>query len=499
MMWALVRAGFCAVLLVISAALAQEEPLRRAEELIKAGRPAEALPVLLQVHHSDPRSLRACQQLGLAYTVLQQFSNAAEFFRKALQIDPGFLPARRNLATVLWFSGQKRESEREFASILKTHPDDPVPHLYIGLAEFERRSYADAKAHFDRAGALAMDNPDVLPAVVETYLALRDFSLPDRLLKQMEQTARPDPDLLFQLGSLLIRYGSYDRAIGAVEKLSATAPAKPEALLMLADAYDRQAMPEKAYGAYQKAISIQPGFEESYVAFANFAASHGNNEFAANVVWQGLQRIPRSSKLLLEDGVIRALQGRRDEAEASFRNAAQANPHWNVPLLAWGISQMENGSAADAAATFRNAARIAPDDYRAEYLYATALARSGSDDDAHRRGEIIAALRRAIALNGRDPKSHVSLGQAYAAAGQPDAAIGEFQKALKLDRENLTALYQLSLLYRKQGNIQAAERFSLAFKAIKAKAGEQESGAVQILKIVKASQTVTGREDGTHR
>jgi len=156
-------------------------------------------------------------------------------------------------------SGQKRESEREFASILKAHPDDPVPHLYIGLAEFERRSYADAKAHFDRAGALAMDNPDVLPAVVETYLALRDFSLPDRLLKQMEQTARPDPDLLFQLGSLLIRYGSYDRAIGAVEKLSATAPAKPEALLMLADAYDCQAMPEKAYGAYQKAISIQPG------------------------------------------------------------------------------------------------------------------------------------------------------------------------------------------------------------------------------------------------
>jgi len=52
---------------------------------------------------------------------------------------------------------------------------------------------------------------------------------------------------------------------------------------------------------------------------------------------------------------------------------------------------------------------------------------------------------------------------------------------------------------RQQGNIQAAERFSLAFKAIKAKAGEQESAAVQILKIVKASQTVTGREDGTHR
>jgi tetratricopeptide (TPR) repeat protein len=478
------------VLVSICAALAQDEPLRRAEALIKAGRPAEALPILLQVHRSDPRSLPACQQLGLAYTALQQFANAAEFFRKALQINPHFLPARKDLGTVLWYAGQKRDSEREFASILKTHPDDSVSHLYIGLAEFERRSYAAAKAHFERAGALAMDNPEVVPAVIETYLAIKDFSLPDRLLKQLKEMPRPDSDLLFQLGDLLMRYGSYERAIGAFEKLSATAPAKPEPLLMLAEAYDRQAMPERAYSAYEKAIAVQPAFEESYVAFAYFAATHGNNEFAGNVVRKGLQKIPGSSKLQLENGVIDALAGRRDEAEARFRRAAEADPRWNVPLLALGISQMENGNAADAAATFREAARIAPDDYRAEYLYATALARAGTGDDAQRSREIIAALRRAIALNSQDARPHVSLGQAYAAAGQPDAAIGEFQKALKLERENQTALYQLSLLYRKQGNSQAAERFSRAFRASKAKAGEQESAAVQILKILKEAQTV---------
>jgi lipopolysaccharide biosynthesis regulator YciM len=85
------------------------------------------------------------------------------------------------------------------------------------------------------------------------------------------------------------------------------------------------------------------------------------------------------------------------------------------------------------------------------------------------------------------------------AAGQPAAAVDEFQKALKLDRGNQAALYQLSLLYRKQGNVQAAERVSRAFRASKAKAGEQETAAVQILKIVKGSQTGTSREADTSK
>jgi tetratricopeptide (TPR) repeat protein len=409
------------------------------------------------------------------------------------------LPARKNLATVLWFSGEKQESEREFAAILKTHPADPVPHLYVGLAAFERRQYASARQHFEKAGPLALNNPEVLPAVVETYLALRDTSVPDQLLQQLEQADKPNANLIFRFGALLSRYGLNDPAIRAFEKLAALGLANGEALVMLADAYNKQGMPEKAYRAYSKAIAAQPTAAASYIAFANFASSHGNNEFASKVVEQGLQKVPGSSKLLLEQGVIRALDGRRKEAEESFRKAAQADARWGVPLLALGISQLEDGNAGEAAGTFRQAARIAPDDYRAEYFYATALTRTGVQDQASRPEEIIAALRRAIALNSHDPKPHVSLVQAYVAAGRPPAAIVEFEGALKLDPENSTALYQLGLIYRKQGKTEAAERLMRAFQKSKEKAAEQESVAVQILKMVKASAETEGGADGTPR
>ena len=48
----------------------------------------EALPLLLEVHREQPRNPAVCQQIGIAYTQLQQFTEAAKFYRMALLINP---------------------------------------------------------------------------------------------------------------------------------------------------------------------------------------------------------------------------------------------------------------------------------------------------------------------------------------------------------------------------------------------------------------------------
>src|SRR5258705_10950 len=88
--------------------------LQNAQALMKDGRITEAVPLLLEVHRTQPRNLVVCQQLGIAYTQLQQFTEAAQFYRKAISINPRLLPARKNLGVVLWFSGHHAEAESEF-------------------------------------------------------------------------------------------------------------------------------------------------------------------------------------------------------------------------------------------------------------------------------------------------------------------------------------------------------------------------------------------------
>jgi len=461
----------------------------RVEALLKQGKVNEALPLLLQLHGSQPQNSQVCLQLGMVYTELQQLDKAADFYRKALKINPEITPARRNLATVLWFLNRKQESVREFSSLLKMNPNDSVAHFYLGAFEFEQKQFLNARDHFAKAGDLAFGNPEAVPMVLETYLATKDTAVPLRMTGQLEQAQNPNPDLILQVGALLLRYERYEQATKTFEKLVALGSASPETYLMLADAYDKQDEPGKAYRALSKAIAIAPKSEDGYLTLASFSSAHHNSEFALKTVKQGLEQIPGSAKLVLQEGVLWALEGDLIRAEGSFRQASQMDARWSLPRLALGVAELQAGKLSEAAATFREAAKQDSADYRPEYLYALSLVRAAAQEDTARRPEIIAALRRAIGLNSKDAESRILLGQTYIAASQVESAITEFQKVIELYPGNPSAHYQLGIAYRKQGKHELAERQLHTFEELKTKLKEEENeerkALILMLKTVK--------------
>jgi len=384
---------------------------------------------------------------------------------------------------VLWFQDRKRESEREFLAVTKVLPADLVPHLYLGLAAYERHDFPRAKMEFEKAGTLASSNPEVLPAVFESYLATRDMSFPDRVMQQVTRADEADATLILRVSALFLQYREYDRAAVALEKLVAMRKDSGEVWRMLAETYDRQGKPEQAYLAYSRAVGNDPNSEDNRIAFAEFASAHGNNDYALQVVARGLERLPKSSGLLFEQGLLQALKGDRNQADNSFKEASRLKPEWNLPLLALGISGLESGDAAQAAVLFDRVRTANPRDSRAHYLYATALSREAGAISSETRAKAIGALRKAIEIDPNDARSHALLGQLDLAAGKPDAAAVELETALKIEPENTTALYQLGLLRRRQGKTAAAERLLQTFQRVKAKMPGEEKSLVQILRV----------------
>jgi Tfp pilus assembly protein PilF len=73
------------------------------------------------------------------------------------------------------------------------------------------------------------------------------------------------------------------------------------------------------------------------------------------------------------------------------------------------------------------------------------------------------------------------------AAGNAPAAEREWETALKLDPKNTTALYQLSLLYRKEGKTERAKHLLERFRQVKTEQRSEETQLVEILKVVPRS------------
>jgi tetratricopeptide (TPR) repeat protein len=402
---------------------------------------ASSLQDLLDQYKTEPSNARLCQQIALAYTQANDFEHAAEFFRKALAIDPQSIPSAKNLGTVLWFAGQKTESATIFRSLEKKIPNDPVPQLYLGLRAYDLKDMEPAAAHFERAGALASDNPDVLPVVVTTYLLT----------------------------------GRAKEASEILEKRAAASPADPQIYRWLGDAYDRQNLPQKAWEAYSKAIAAAPANEDNYLALSAYAIEHKNASIARETLNRGLTQLPRSSKLTLETGLVWALQGDFDQARTAFRQASSLNPHWSLPLLALGITDLQTGKPDNAAEVFRHAKQIAPDDYRCYYFHALALNRSQTNQSAVTRSQAIEELRHAVALDPARASSRVALAQNQISAGQTTEAEAQLREAIRLDPADPSALYKLALLCKREGKKQESDRLLASFASLKREADSDEN------------------------
>jgi tetratricopeptide (TPR) repeat protein len=408
---------------------------------------AADLQQLLRAHQERPGDWKIAHETALAYTERNQFSEAAAFYRKALAANPGFLPAQKNLAVVLWFAGRHAESERLFRQLIARIPNDPVPHLYLGLADHNGNRHADAHRHFAAAGALALENPDVLPEVVGSYLAVKD------------------------------------KSVLAVAAAQLAAARDVQLSLRTAAAMDRFGAAEAAWSTYREALAFAPAHEPLYIAFASFASAHQNNPYGIEILDLGLKHLPGSAKLRFQRGLLTALQGDRARAMQDLQAAAGADAGWTLPVLAMGVLQLEDGRPSEAAATFEAAARRQPSDLHAAYLRALALSRTGDDGT---RAEQIDLLQRVLRTEPGHARSLLLLGQIYAVAGRTTEAVAQLKKAIAADQRSATAHYQLSLALRRAGQTGEANRHMERFRALRdAASAKQDSELVQFLRVVR--------------
>jgi tetratricopeptide (TPR) repeat protein len=97
---------------------------RMGDLLLTRNQPAEAIPYFQRAAESDPRSVLAATELGVALFAARKLPESAEMLRHALELDANYTDARFNLASVLASSGKFEESVKEYTQVLAAQPDN---------------------------------------------------------------------------------------------------------------------------------------------------------------------------------------------------------------------------------------------------------------------------------------------------------------------------------------------------------------------------------------
>jgi len=114
---------------------------------------------LIEKSKADPQNAGLLVQIAGVYQSTHQFKEAADYYQKALKLDPKNVPARTQLASCLYYGGDADSAIAQLNQALKYNPKDANTLFNLGMIKYRGKS--------DPAGAIAAwqellkTNPDL--------------------------------------------------------------------------------------------------------------------------------------------------------------------------------------------------------------------------------------------------------------------------------------------------------------------------------------------------
>jgi Tfp pilus assembly protein PilF len=138
-------------------------------DLVQQGNYAAAEQLFQQVIKRDPDNVAAYYDLGVAYQEQDETSNALVSYRRALALDPKYVPAIFNQA-VLYSRTQPSLAVFLYQKTISLQPDAPTAYLNLGLLEAQSGARAEAGRDLSEAVRLQPSLAGRIPAALRALL-----------------------------------------------------------------------------------------------------------------------------------------------------------------------------------------------------------------------------------------------------------------------------------------------------------------------------------------
>jgi len=137
----------------------------------------QALKGILQ---TDPKNLNTLIRLGNLYMDAQRFSEAAEYYSRALEIDPKNNDVRVDLGTCYRRSGRPDLAEKYYREALKINPNHAFANMNLAVVlAYDFGRYEEAAKYFENYIKIEPASPNV-PKIKEEIERLHQMAAAEK-------------------------------------------------------------------------------------------------------------------------------------------------------------------------------------------------------------------------------------------------------------------------------------------------------------------------------
>ena len=331
----------------------------KANDLLQAGKPAEAAQIYRHMLEEKPDSAWTAYNLALALEALHDQKGAEDALHQGIDIDPKLAKIRAELGQLKLADGDMESAQQWLQSALDLEPQ-----------------LADAR------GNLAM-----------IYARKGDLQAAEKLL---HQALEDDPQFMeghLQLGLLLAQQRKMPEAEQELDKAVALAPQDPNILSAAGKAREEMGKMSESITLLRRVLALRPDLAAAHLDLALALADSYDLPDALTETNEAVRLAPQSGVVHFYRGRVLYDLGRMTEAQPEFETARRVLPQMPEPRYYLALIDKQEGKFPLAAGLLEETVQIQPRNVMAWYLLGQCYEQQSATDKA------VAAWRQAVALD----------------------------------------------------------------------------------------------------
>lgn len=401
---------------------------------IRAQQYDQAIVVVLDMLQGNPQDPAVLSLAGNVFVMSNDRAEARQYFNKALQIKPDYLPATMLLARLEELEGRFGKAETLYKKLASMNKEDIAPLLALArLAEIQKQNEKMIE-WLELANKRAAQDVRPRKILSEYYLREQRLEKAGQLIKAAIKIAPRDQALLVLQARWLLADAQYNKALLVLNPLVTREPDSVAIRTMLGEAYLKLDQVNDAQTQLNIVLEKQPYYVPALVLITNLKLQSGH-DVTALAFAEKIQKIKPDLYFGFElAGDASMLKKDYLAAQNSYERAFQ---HKQLAELAIKLSE--------------------------------ASTRAGKSE--------VAAKPLLVWLDDHPDDARVLqfLGSLYQNSKQNNEAIKAYEKALIIQPDNVVALNNLAGLYSLENNPKALELAESAHRLSSNNAGIKDT------------------------